>query len=191
MTASRIMGDSTNYLAIPTSVQIAATYANGRYAVAEAEVEKRFPRARYGWCRIDVLGNDPAAHMRDWETGDKGGSLQQWCIDHNHATGKKDAVVYCDRSTVPEVRQLTGTQILGQDYFLCLSTLDGTVVTGPGIIGCQVKGAGLTGGDWDQSLVFDGSLWLPVTPPAPKPKLMTKAQATAALATLVAYVAEG
>lgn len=189
---TRIMGDSTNYLAIPTSVQVVAVYDDGRLGVeTPAQIEARFPRAKYGQVFIDVTGARPQAQVRDWETGDKAGSLEQWVIDHNKATGKKDAVVYCNRSTVAEVRQLTGTQVLGKDYWLWVSTLDGTVVTGPGIIGCQVKGAGLTGGDWDQSLVYDGSLWLPVKPPAPPAKAVSKPQVTAALATLVAYVAEG
>lgn len=200
---TRVMGDSTNYLAIPTSVQIAAVYDDGQLGVVTtAQLEARFPHARYGQVWIDVLGSKPQAQVRDWETGDKAGSLEQWVIDHNKATQKKDAVVYCNRSTLPEVRQLTGSQVLGKDYWLWVSTLDGTVVTAgpdhlgsapytyPGVIACQLKGAALTGGDWDQSLVYDASLWLPLAP-KPVAKAITKAQATAALATLVAYVAEG
>ena len=70
-------------------------------------------------------------------------------IDHNAATGRKDAVVYCNRATIPQVRVDTGTQVLGVDYFLWVATLDGTLVTPgpehldgppytyPGVIGCQ------------------------------------------------------
>jgi hypothetical protein len=167
---TRIAGDSTTYTDIPLTVQVAMTYATGSYAVAEAAVEARFPRAKYGWARIDTTGAGAAvASVRDWETGDKAGSLEQWVIDHNKASGRKDAVVYCNRSTVPEVRVKTGSQVLGQDYFLFVASLDGTVVTGPGIVACQVKGANLTGGHWDESLVFSTALWLPVTPPAPVP----------------------
>ena len=209
---TRIMGDSVNYLAIPASVQIAAVYDDGRLGVeTAAQLEARFPHARYGQVFIDVTGAKPAAQARDWETGDKSGSLEQWVIDHNKATGRRDAVVYCNMSTIPEVRRLTGTQILGTDYFLWVATLDGTVVTAgpdhlgsapytyPGVIACQVKGAGLTGGDWDESLVYDASLWLPVAPPkpAPKPPLVSAARAKAAAeavvsggAVLALYVAE-
>lgn len=188
---TRIAGDSTTLANIPLTVQVACTYGTGTYAVHPQQVEARFPRARYGWNRIDVNGSDPTCSSRDWETGDKSGSLEQWVIDHNKATGKKDAVVYCNRSTIPEVRQKTGSQVLGVDYFLWVATLDGTVYTGPGVIACQVKGANLTGGHWDESLVFDASMWLPVAPPPPKPLPVSKAQATAALATLTLYVGEG
>jgi len=67
------------------------------------------------------------------------------------------------------------------------------------VVACQVKGAGLTGGDWDESLVYDASLWTPVVPPkpAPKPPLVSAARAKAAAeavvsggAVLALYVAE-
>lgn len=172
-----IMGDSTTLTDIPLSVAIAATYATGTYAVPAAEVEMRFPHARYGWNRIDANGTQPGlCDTRDWETGDKSGSLEQWVIDHNHARGPGTAVVYCNRSTIPEVRTLTGKQILGQDYFLWVATLDGTVfgpAQYPGVVACQVKGQALTGGHWDMSVVFDGSLWRPTAPPKAPPSLVS------------------
>jgi hypothetical protein len=193
MTAARIMGDSVSPLtAIPAEmVQIAAFYLTGGFAVTEAQIQGRFPRQRYGWCGIDPTGGMPAAQARDWETGDKSGSLEQWVIAHNKASGRKDAVVYCNRATIPEVRQLTGSQILGQDYYLWVATLDGTLVapgpdhlggppyTYPGVVACQLKGAQLTGGEWDQSLVFDSALWVPVLPPPP---VVSRAAALAAVA---------
>lgn len=167
---TRIMGDSTTLGDVPLTVQVAAFYGTGLYAVHPQQVEARFPHARYGHCSIDVNGSMPSASARDWETGDKAGSLEQWVIAHNKATGRKDAVVYCNKSTIPEVRRLTGSQVLGVDYFLWVATLDGTVfgpAQYPHVVANQVKGAQLTGGHWDESLVFDGALWLPVTPPAP------------------------
>lgn len=194
---TRIMGDSTNMDAIPLSVSIAAVYDDGHLGVeTPAQLEARFPHARYGQVWIDVTGATPAAQVRDWETGDKAGSLEQWVIDHNAASGKKDAVVYCDRDTIPEVRQLTGTQVLGTDYWLWVSTLDNTVygpAQYPHVIACQVKGAALTGGDWDMSIVFDDSFWLPVVPPpAPKPPVpaVTRAEYEAAMAVLLRAGAE-
>jgi hypothetical protein len=156
-------------------------------------MQAKFPHDRYGWCWIDVTGAAPAADVRDWETGDKGGSLEQWVKDHNHVSGRKDAVVYCNRSTIAEVRQLTGTQVLGTDYFLWVATLDGTVFGPgqyPGVIANQVKGAQLTGGDWDMSIVFDAAFWQPVVPPKPPVPPVAKTAAETALATLVRYVAE-
>ena len=192
--STRTMGDSAQYLNIPASVQVAAFYGNGAYAATIAQAEARFPHAKYGRCWIDVLGTLPSAQARDWETGDKGGSLEQWVIDHNKASGKKDAVVYCNVTTIPEVRQLTGTQVLGTDYFLWVATLDGTLfgpAQYPHVIANQIKGAQLTKGDWDESLVFDASFWLPVTPPAPKPAApkVTQAQAKAAIASAMTALA--
>lgn len=183
---TRTMGDSTNLAAIPTTVNIAAVYDDGHIGVeTQAQLDARFPHSRYGQVWIDVTGAKPQAQVRDWETGDKGGSLQQWVIDHNHASGRKDAVVYCNRATIPEVRQLTGTQVLGTDYFLWIATLDGTLfgpAQYPHVIANQVKGAQLTGGDWDMSIVFDASFWTPVTPPRPPAPKVTGAQARAAIA---------
>lgn len=185
----RIMGDSTNLDAIPLTVNIACAYTDGHLGVAtQAQLDARFPHARYGQVWIDVTGATPAAQVRDWENGDKGGSLQQWVIDHNKASGKKDAVVYCNVSTIPEVRNLTGSQILGTDYWLWIATLDGRLFGPdkyPHVIANQLLGANLTGGNWDMSLVFDGSFWLPAAPPPPKPPVVTDAQMEQALSGLV------
>jgi hypothetical protein len=187
---TRIMGDSTTLADIPTWVDVVAVNRNGTFAVTEAQVEARFPHARYGRARIDVNGSAPAAQVRDWETGDKAGSLEQWVTDHNRLAGKKDAVVYCNRSTIPEVRRLTGSQILGHDYFLWVATLDGTEFTPamlPGVIACQRDGQAQTGGHWDRSIIYDGSFWLPAAPPPPAK--VTLAQALAAMNVLDRYLA--
>ena len=191
---TRIMGDSTNLDHIPPTVAIAAAYATGHLGVVtQQQMDARFPHDRYGQVSIDVTGAAPWASVRDWETGDKGGSLEEWVAEHNKYTGKKDAVVYCNRSTIAEVRQLTGSQVLGTDYWLWIATLDGSVYGPgqyPGVIACQVKGAQLTGGDWDMSIVFDASFWQPL--PAPKPPVprVTRAEYTAALAVLLRAEAE-
>lgn len=186
---TRTMRDSTTPDAIPLpGTDIAAGYSDGDYANLTA-LAARFPHIPR--VAIDVNGSDPAADVRDWETGDKAGSLEQWVIDHNQHTGKKDAVIYCNRDTLPEVRQLTGSQILAVDYWLWVATLDGTVImpgpddlahgTYPGVIACQDKGQG----SYDDSLVF-AAWWKPAGPPPPP--LVTKAAAAAAAATLTRYV---
>jgi len=197
---TRMMGDSTVVADIPATVNIAAVYASGDYQAATATVEARFPHARYGRCWIDALGTRPDANVRDWETGDKAGSLEQWVIDHNKTSGKKDATVYCNVSTIPEVRQLTGAQVLGTDYWLWIATLDGTVVTAgadhldsapytyPGVVACQVKGQNLTGGHWDMSMVYDGTLWVPAAPAPAAPKV-SAASAEEALSAIVSQAA--
>jgi hypothetical protein len=169
--APRTMGDSTTFTDIPMGVSIVAYYVSGHLGVVTpAEVEARFPNSKYGHVSIDVNGSRPDADVRDWETGDKSGSLEQWVIDHNKSAGRKSAVVYCNRSTIAEVRQLTGSQILNKDYWLWVTTLDGTKFTGVGVIACQDKGESLTGGHWDESVVYDNSFWKAVgTPAEPKP----------------------
>lgn len=190
---NRTMADSASGIASdPAWIDIALAYLDGHLGVeTTAQMEARFPRAKYGWCFVDVTGAEPAAQVRDWETGDKGGSLQQWVIDHNKASGRKDAVVYCDRSTIPEVRRLTGTQVLGQDYWLFVATLDGTLfgpAQYPHVVANQVMSSRQTGGNFDLSIVFDGSLWRPVLPPKPAPKV-SRAQALAAVKALEGDIA--
>jgi hypothetical protein len=170
ITMSRIMGDSTTLNDIPLSVEIAAVYINGHEGVvSETELEARFPHAHYGHVFIDVNGLRPDANVRDWETRDKAGSLRQWVFEHNMHTDRRDAVVYCNRSTIPEVRIRTEDQILGEDYYLWVATLDGSEFTGPGIIACQKDGERQTGGHWDRTKVYDDRFWLPVPSPTPVP----------------------
>ena len=192
---TRIMGDSTNLAAIPLTVNIAAAYANGHLGVVtQQQMDARFPPDRYGHVSIDVTGAAPWASVRDWETGDKGGSLEQWVKDHNAHAGRKDAVVYCNVSTIPEVRRLTGSQVLGVDYWLWIATLDGTLfgpAQYPHVIANQIKGAQLTGGDYDESLVFDASVWQPVAPPKPPVDLKKlKTQMESNVAMLIANIGE-
>lgn len=164
---TRIGGDSVNLAANPAGVDVAFYYVNGHEGVmTEAQAQARHPGKLV--LGIDVLGSRPDAAVRDWETGDKGGNLEKWVIDHNKASGRKDATVYCNRSTIPEVRQLTGSQVLGRDYFLWVATDDGTLVhpgpdhlgsepfTYPGTVACQVA----TLGGYDLSVIWDDG-WHP------------------------------
>jgi hypothetical protein len=160
---SRIMGDSTVLSDIPLDVDIALSYVNGHEGVSsQRQLERRFPHHLYGHCWVDVDGSRPDANVRDWETGDKAGNLEKWVLDHNAHYGKKDAVVYANRSTVPEVRELTGKQRLGIEYFLFVACLDGKMVEGPGIIACQRDGTEQTGGPWDRTFVSDPDWCTPI-----------------------------
>jgi hypothetical protein len=175
-TVTRIGCDSTNLNADPAAADVAFYYVNGDYAQQEADVAAKF--GSHVLLGIDVNGSMPGAAVRDWEKGDKGGSLEQWVIDHNAASGVKDACIYCDRSTIPEVRQLTGSQVLEQDYWLWIATLDGTLVTPgpphldappysyPGTVACQVA----TIGGYDLSVIWDDT-WHP----SPSPVVHLKA----------------
>ena len=88
-------------------------------------------------------------------------------------------VVYCDRSTKPSVvAECSAARLdLGRHYGLWIATLDGTQVEhkpGSGIVACQWKGTHLTGGDWDESLVYDPNLWLPAKD---EPRTVTEREA--------------
>jgi hypothetical protein len=167
---TRIMGDSVDPQEIPKTVDLIATYVDGHFGVlVEQLLEELFPSDHYFHVLIDVNGSRPDVNVRDWENGDKAGNLEQWVIDHNNHTGKKDAVIYCNVSTIPEVRRLTGLQVLGEDYFLWVATLDGQLFQGPGVIACQNRGANLNGANFDTSVVFDDSFWTVKTPSPPVP----------------------
>lgn len=166
----RTMVDSSTFADVPTNADIACAYIDGNLGVAtQAQFEARFPHSKYGHCYIDVNGSNPAADVRDWETGDKGGNLEQWVIKHNQRGTQNLAVVYCNRATIGEVRQLTGSQILNKDYFLWIATLDGTIYRAEGVIACQDEGSAQTRGHYDQSVVFDDRFWRAIGTPTPKP----------------------
>lgn len=159
---TRVAADSTTFEDIPKNIDIACAYVNGSMGVATpAQMEARFPHSQYGWCFIDVNGSRPDAQVRDWETGDKAGSLENWIADHNDHSGQRDAVIYCNGSTIPEVRQLSGRMVLGKDYYLFVATLSGFMFTGFGVVACQRDGVQQTGGHFDRSFVFENGLWRP------------------------------
>ena len=138
MTATVTMRDAIFAANVPiTGTQIAAGYLNGLFD-DWADLFPLFPSIPK--VAIDVNGSAPGAQVRDWEDGDKGGSLENWVIEHNQLSGASDAVIYSNRQTIAEVRRLTGSQVLGKDYYLWVATLDGTIF-GPdqlaGVIACQ------------------------------------------------------
>ncbi len=167
----RVMGDSTTLTDVPLTVDVAGSYLSGGYAITRAMLNARFPHSAYGHCMFDTNGTRPDAEARDWETGDKEGSLLGWVLKHNAHTGKKDAVIYCNRSTIPEVRDLTGRLILGVDWHLIVATLDGSLYTAPGVIACQRDGEAQTGAHWDRSIVFHAGFFQPAGPKG-KPNLV-------------------
>ena len=194
--ANRIMGDSAAGInAIPLSVNVAAAYIDGHIGLAtQAEMEARFPHARYGHVWIDVTGaHADTADVLDVETGDATAAIANLWVQSWRKLGRKTlAVVYVNRGNEQAVVAAceSGGSVLGKDYGLWVATLDGTQVTGPGVVACQWKGSKLTGGDYDESLVYGSSLWLPVAPPpVPKP-VVSRVQAQQALSVLAQFVAE-
>jgi len=150
--------DSVTLTDIPLTCSIAATYGDGDFRENYQQFENRFPSPRYGRALIDLDGTTPQfCTVRDWENTTEKGSLRNWVADHNKAYGRKSAVVYCDKSTIPDVRVQTGDQILGVDYWLWIATLDNSIF-GPDqyehVIWCQNQGTAQTGGHFDRSVVF-------------------------------------
>ncbi|HLI36937.1 MAG TPA: hypothetical protein VKV80_06295 [Streptosporangiaceae bacterium] len=194
---TRIMGDSVVLSSIPLTVNIAAAYINGRYAVSQAELEARFPHDRYGHCWIDVDGSRAnAADMLDVENFDATPATANLWVQSWHILRRASIpVIYCNRGNEQAVITAcaSGGSVLGKHYGLCVATLDGTQVTGNGIVACQWKGAAQTRGNWDETLVYDGSLWPPA---APKPVIASppagpppsKAAALSALETISEYI---
>lgn len=165
---SRIFVDSTTFTDDPTNVDGVMVYINGHYGVVtQAALEARYPHSRFGHVWIDVNGSRPDADMRDWETGDKSGDLEDWVKKHNAHTNKKDAVIYCNRATIQEVRNLTKSQVLNKDYFLNIATLDGSQYKGEGVIACQYQGQAQTHGHFDRTIVYDDRFWTKTGPSTP------------------------
>jgi hypothetical protein len=164
----RYLFDSTSLRDIPADAQMAAGYYNGAFAFDLAAFSITFPHVPR--LLIDVNGQAARqAHVRDWENGDKAGSLEQWVIDNKQ--WNPHPTVYCNRSTIQEVRQLTGSQVLARDYWLWIATLDGTYAQSypfapVGVVAVQAWGQAQLGIHADRSVVFDDS-WFPSAPPSP------------------------
>jgi hypothetical protein len=164
------MFDSVNIDKIPvTGSQLIGYYLNGNYAVKSvADVEARFPSQKL--IPIDVLGTRTNyARVFDVEKGDiQASQLEQIIANYNqdspyYETGGR-AVIYCDRTTIASVRVGTGKYLLGRDYYLWVSTLDGTEYTGgtdgvtvSDVVACQTE---TIDGVYDKSVVYS-PLWVP------------------------------
>ncbi len=200
---SRTMGDSTDLAGIPATVAVVATYINGHVGVSTPEqLEARFPHARYGHVWIDVDGSRAdRADVLDVEPGDAGPGTANLWVQSWHALKRPGLpVLYVNRSEIDAVVAacLSGGMRLIHEYGLWVATLDGTQYEGAGVVACQVTDHGT----WDESVVYDASIWLPVAPP--KPRITPQqahdaivkieggmAQIAAATATLAEYVAQG
>jgi len=155
------MRDSTNLQNIPIhGTELVAGYVNGNW-VATKEDFARFPGIPH--VHIDVMGTDPeGAGILDFE-------------DHNPSTAKDcaiwakrrktalpghyPAVIYCDRSHLTPLfnaMNAAGWQIV-RDFRLWIATLDGTkrVADMTGVTAVQFAGESMTGGHFDESIVYD------------------------------------
>jgi len=101
---------------------------------------------------ISATGSD-AGQVGDVETGDlTPAQFPGWCARRRLAG--VEPIGYCNRSNLAEVRRQLALQAAPW-IPIWLSTLDGSLPWGPGIVAIQHQGAALTGGHYDCSLVSD------------------------------------
>lgn len=151
MNISGIMYDSTTPHVIPAMARLAALYINGRFAVP--------PSYHKGHVYIDVNGSAPhAAGILDVERFDATPDKVPGWLDQR---AKFDiGVIYCNRSTLPEVIAAAGHR----PFNLWLATLDGTITqpilppTGK-LVAIQALGADMLGFNADLSVVTDADWW--------------------------------
>jgi len=164
----RYMYDSTTLDDIPVNSEMVAVYGSGNYKVSSDLVSARFPHAVKVY--IDVNGTAPACAVRDWEPGDEEGTLESWVILSKRYNARP--TIYCDRADIARVRQETGSQVLGKDYWLWIATLDGSCsMSYPDapegtVVAVQFQGMSQTGIHADCSIVFD-PYWPAFKPAAP------------------------
>lgn len=153
------MGDSAQWKNIPKTVNLAALYRNGLYAVNPADAAAWFgPKVGLLW--IDVDGSQPGScQILDVEKWDATPDQAPGWIKRRRAVVHTSLpTIYCDRSTLTENGGVIDScqeagLVAGRDYQLWISTLDGTSVFGPGIVASQYHGG--PSAPFDLSTVYD------------------------------------
>jgi hypothetical protein len=159
---TRIMRDSTTPTDIPIhGTDLAAGYINGSSKWKEGpEGFGRFPEAKH--VHIDVDGTNPeGAGVVDCEIGDVSvAGAVRWAKARKAAhPGEYPPVIYCNRSTLTPLfnaMNAAGLHIV-EDFRLWIATLDGTktVHDMTGVTAVQYAGENMTGGHYDESIVYD------------------------------------
>ena len=158
---TRLMRESTNLNDIPIhGTDLVAGYVNGSGAASQEDFA-RFHGIPH--VHIDVLGTAPAeAGVLDFETGNP--STPEMCV--TWAKQRRAAlpnhyppVIRCDRSHLTSVfnaMNAAGLEIV-KDFRLWIMTLDGTktVADMTGVTAVMFAGETMTGGHYDESIVFD------------------------------------
>ena len=158
---TRLMRDSTNLRDIPVhGTDLVAGYVNGLF-VATKEDFARFHGIPH--VHIDVLGTDPQdAGVLDFETGNvrTPDGCATWAKRRKAAfPNLYPPVIYCDRSHLTPLfnaMNAAGLEIV-RDFRLWIATLDGTktVADMTGVTAVQFAGENMTGGHYDESIVYD------------------------------------
>lgn len=165
---TRLMRDSTNVKDIPIQgTELVAGYINGNFVATEDDFD-RFPGIPH--VHIDVLGTAPeAAGVLDFEDGNPSTAEDCAIWAKRRRAALPDhypAVIYCDRAHLTPLfnaMNAAGLQI-ARDFRLWIATLDGTkrVADMTGVTAVQFAGANMTGGHFDESIVYDDN-WHSVT----------------------------
>jgi hypothetical protein len=117
--------DSANPANIPSGVH-AAVCINGEFAWSARDINRMAKIFRY-------IAHDPGGNLAEWAPHARGVDIEPGCIwpperamDFLIARHKSngDATAYCDRSTLPTVRQLVREAKI--EVYEWVSTLDGT-----------------------------------------------------------------
>lgn len=165
---TRTMVDSIDAGALPQGTTMCAGYLNGRWPSYDAMVQ-RFPDAVHVAIVVSAIDDGDVA---DVENGDLTPAQLAGWVRQRHAAGVARPCGYCNRSNLGAVDQaLADAGIPAGGAVLWVATLDGTVVSGSSahgyvIVACQNRSAGMNGGNYDSSVVFDDT-WMPSpAPPA-------------------------
>jgi hypothetical protein len=158
---TRLMRDSTNLRDIPIhGTDLVAGYVNGNF-IATKEDFARFPGIPH--VHIDVFGTAPEeAGVLDFETGNPRDPemCAIWAKQRRAALpGHYPPVIYCDRSHLTPLfnaMNAAGLEI-AKDFRLWIATLDGTKTVDDmtGVTAVQFAGESMTGGHYDESIVYD------------------------------------
>lgn len=162
---TRIMRDSTNPGDIPhQGLDLVAGYVNGRFAWSENHFN-RFGNIPH--VHIDCFGIAPdVAGVLDVEAGDATVATAVKWVRNRTRIGFPNPVIYCNRSTLRALfNAMAANGYFPDDGFrLWVATLDGTkrLIDMTGVVAVQYAGSDLTGGHYDQSLVYDDA-WHPAS----------------------------
>jgi len=164
---TRLMRDSTTAADIPLhGLDLVAGYRNGRFEWSDADWQ-RFPGI--GHVYIDVNGTHPQdAGVLDVEPFDATTTQAVGWVKQRLAL-KPDypPVIYCNRSTLTPLfnaMNAAGLQVV-KHFRLWVATLDGTKTLPDmtGVTAVQYAGENLTGGHYDESIVYDDAWHAPKT----------------------------
>lgn len=188
---TRIMRDSTAIADIPVEgTQIVLAYLNGQWPASPAAVAARFPGIPVAW--VDVTGGDPHADVADVENGDltpQGAAA--WVKARLALKPAYPPIVYVNRENITPVFNAMAASglVIARDFRTIIATLDGTqrVADMTGVVAIQDRGQALTGGHWDESIVYDDTWKAPAAAPVPAPGV-TLAAARAAAETVLQYL---